>query len=138
VRVDILDVINRQGENEDRVITRVRLRVRRGRVAAPLEPKVIGVDERWTLARRGESWVLVSVDGDPIADAVLSAPLIASPSADTVRLHEASLLALSDPDPSGVRPGELVHADAPPEAGLRDLALADDRSSLRPRSSVAA
>jgi hypothetical protein len=128
-KVDILRVVDRHGETEDRVVARIRFRVDRG-PSVPLPARRMHLDERWTLSRRGEEWFLSSVAGDPLSKSVLSAPLISSPSDDTERLREASLKELTghnrQTDP---HPGELVDSDAPPQLQLSDLAVADDRFS---------
>jgi hypothetical protein len=128
-RVEILGVLNREKEGEDRVIARVHIRVRRAVRPTPIDPTVIALDERWTLARNGDGWVLASVEGDPVAGAVVSAPLISSPSQDSERLREASLRELSAEGFPAERPGELVDGELSPEAELADLAVADDRFS---------
>ena len=113
-RVDILSVVNREREAEDRVIVRVRARLTTG-----------PMDERWTLVHRGARWRLAADSGDPLAPALLQAPLIASPQDDSARLREQSLQELSGA--GAPRPGELVDTDAPPLQQLRDLAVADER-----------
>jgi hypothetical protein len=115
VRVDILGLINRAGDSEDRVVVRVRARSRRGGA----------IDERWTLVRDGDAWRLGAVAGDPLARSLLQASLIASPKDDTKRLREQSLQELSDA--GAPSPGELVDSDAPALQQLRDLAVADER-----------
>jgi len=128
-KVDILRVINRESENEDRVVTRVRFTVDRGPGYQALARK-IHLDERWTLAHHDGTWLLVSVAGDPLAGPVLSAPLIASPAADSERLGEASLRELATGSASAsIRLAELVDTGAPPEDQLRDLSVIDDRFS---------
>ena len=131
-----LRVVNREGEDEDRVVLRVRLKVRRERSKpqflgdlTPLEePTTVKIDERWTFGRRGETWYLVSVDGDPLAGPVLSAPLIPTPAADDARLTESSLRELGEADAvPGERAAELVSPSAPPGLALLDLSVVDGR-----------
>jgi hypothetical protein len=125
--VDILGVVNRAGESEDRVVVRVRARVARDRPElAPLQ--VFHIDERWTLVHEGMHWRLAADMGDPLAASLLSSPLVAAPDQDASRLHEASLEELIEPHPRGaVSPGELTDRAAPAPRRLRDLAVADDR-----------
>jgi hypothetical protein len=126
-RVDILGVVNRAGEAEDRVVVRVRARV----VRDPPEPaprQVFRIDERWTLVHEGMRWRLAADMGDPLAASLLSSPLVAAPEDDASRLHEASLEELTEPRPhGGTAPGELTDPSAPAPERLRDLAVADDR-----------
>jgi len=133
--VDILRVVNREGEAEDRVIVRVRLKVHREH-PAPLwssdpdwaEPRTVKLDERWTLGRRDKRWFLLSMDGDPLAAPVLSAPLIPTPAADEPRLREESLRELGTADRvTTVSPGELIDHDEPPMLALLDLSAVDGR-----------
>jgi predicted lipid-binding transport protein (Tim44 family) len=128
-KVDILQVVNRESESEDRVITRVRFRVDRG-PGLPVGGRRVHLDERWTLSHRRGEWSLVSVAGDPLAGPALSAPLITSPSADTERLGEASLRELAgESSGSSIALADLVDTGAPPEQQLRELSVIDDRFS---------
>lgn len=128
--VDLLGVVNRGIEAEDRVIVRVRIRIhckhpKIGLIAL----RFIRLDERWTFERRDSQWMLRSMDGDPLAGPVLSAPLIPSPSSDTDRLREESLAELAKKQNVGddsVLAG-LVGADEPPAYALPDLSIVDGR-----------
>ena len=128
--VELLRVVNRAGESEDRVVVRVRIRVRRRR--PPLNfytaPRV-RLDERWTLGRYDGRWVLLSVEGDALAGPILTAPLIPTAAHDTERLREESLaeLASAQAAPADVSPSELVAPDAPPAFALLDLSVVDGR-----------
>jgi hypothetical protein len=128
--IDLLGVVNRHDEEEDRVIARVQLRIRcaQPRVEYPgaHHPHL---DERWTLGRSGGSWFLLSVSGDPLAGPVLTAPLIPDPSADTERLREESLAEMAEAQKQGseVDLSQLVRADAPPSFALLDLSVIDGR-----------
>ncbi len=125
--VDILGVGNRAGAGEDRVVVRVRARVKRNRPElAPIQ--VVHIDERWTLVHEGMQWRLTADMGDPLAASLLSSSLVATPGDDAARLHEASLEELTESHPRGaVSPGELADPAAPSPQRLRDLAVADDR-----------
>jgi hypothetical protein len=126
--IDLLSVVNRDDEEEDRVIVRVRLRVscKHPRIGAGHHAHL---DERWTLGRSGSRWVLLSVGGDPLGGPVLAAPLIPTPSSDTARLFEESLAELADAQKVGddVALSDLVSADEPPAFALLDLSLVDGR-----------
>jgi hypothetical protein len=126
-RIDILGVVNREGETEDRVVVRVRAHVARSQPAAGL-PRVFQIDERWTLVHHGMRWRVSADTGDPLAASLLSSPLVAGPQDDTGRLREASLEELTEPHRQGAdAPGQLADPTAPPPQRLRDLAVADDR-----------
>ena len=128
--VDLLRIVNRPGEGEDRVVARVRVRVHCGRSRLDVfARRNVHLDERWTLGRRGGHWVLLSADGDPLAGPVLTAPLIPTPAYDTERLREESLaeLAAAQRVPTTIPPDELVGADQPPALALLDLSVVDGR-----------
>ncbi len=138
-KVDILRVINRRSETEDRAIVRVRLRVHRDPKASATEPgdgtllaqRVVRLEERWTLARRRGSWRLASNSGDPVSEALLAAPSIPSPVEDEERLGEAGLRELAERDHAAetLDLDELIEREAPAPARLRELATLDDRFS---------
>jgi hypothetical protein len=137
-KIDVLRVVNRELEAEDRAIVRVRLRIHRDPKALQSEPgdgtfmalRVVPIEERWTLARRGDRWSLASISGDPISEALISAPLIESPAEDEERLHEAGLRELAGRDaPSTSSLAELIDGDAPAADRLRELSVLDDRFS---------
>ena len=128
--IDLLRVVNREDEQEDRVVARVRVHVhckhpRLGLVAT----RYVHLDERWTLGRSDSRWVLLSVDGDPLAGPVLTSPLVPTPSDDTERLQEESLAELANTQKVGsdVSLSYLVSVDEPPAVALLDLALVDGR-----------
>ena len=128
--IDLLRVVNRDDEEEDRVVVRVRLRMhckypRLGSLGTH-HPRL---DERWTLGLSRGRWVLLSVDGDPLAGPVLTAPLVPDRSYDTERLREESLAELADAQKvsDDVALNELVGADEPPALALLDLSVLDGR-----------
>ncbi len=126
-RVDILSVVNREGDIEDRVVVRVRARFLRGPTAPPAMRSGL-LDQRWTLVHHRQEWRLATDTGDPLDPTLLSAPLIASPAEDTARLAEASLQELTERRrPGEPPPSELTDTAAPPLRQLRDLSVADER-----------
>lgn len=118
--IELLRIVNRSGEHEDRAIVRVRLRS---------HASTTGLDERWTLGRRSGQWTLLSADGDPLAKSLLDEPMIAGESDDLDRLREQSMaeLAQADRAPPGARLSELTSPKAPVERQLLDLATVDGR-----------
>lgn len=128
--VDLLSVVNRDDEEEDRVVVRVRVRIhcRHPRLGA-LGAHHVHLDERWTFGRSGSCWVLLSVGGDPLAGPILAAPLIPTPSSDAERLREESLadLARAQMVSNDIVLSDLVSADEPPAFVLLDLSLVDSR-----------
>ena len=128
--VDLLRVVNREGEDEDRVIVRVRVSVhcKHPRLGL-LGIRHARLDERWTLGRVDTGWALLSVDGDPLAGPVLSAPLIPNRSFDADRLLEDSLAEMADAqrvgDDAALR--DLISTDEPPALAVLDLSVVDGR-----------
>lgn len=122
--IDILRIVNRDDEAEDRVDVRVRVHVhcRHPRVGL-VATRRVHFDERWTLGRNDGHWVLLSMGGDPLAGPVLTAPLVPNPSSDTERLREQSLAELSRVQKVGddVDLSQLVSADESPAFALLDL-----------------
>jgi hypothetical protein len=128
--IDLLSVVNRDNDDEDRVVVRVRLRIHcKHPGPGTLSVHHAHVDERWTFGRAGSHWVLLSVGGDPLAGPLLTAPLIPSPSSDTERLREESLAELASAQKVGdaVALSDLVGADEPPAFALLDLSVVDSR-----------
>jgi hypothetical protein len=121
--VELLRVVNRPGETEDRAVVRVRCRP---------HGSISGLDERWTLGRQSGQWVLLSAEGDPLAKPVLDEPLIASESEDFDRLREQTMseLAHADMVPLGTPLGDLTSGTAPIERQLLDLSNIDSRFDL--------
>lgn len=127
--VDFLRVVNRPGEAEDRIVLRVRLRVRRGGQLRFGEPRKVTIDERWTLGRTAGSWVLLSIDADPLGRQALERPLVAVAWEDQDRLREQSLAELGSADASAapVDFQGVVSPDRPVSEQLRELSQLDGR-----------
>ena len=134
--VHVLRVVNREDEAEDRVVARVCMNIARDPRRSHnlpgdqtlLAARHVRLEQRWTLGRHGDDWFLLSMSGDPLSSAVMSAPLIASPVDDEDRLREAGLQELGAAGAvAGVSAGELVDSDSTPSQQLIDLALVDDR-----------
>jgi hypothetical protein len=126
--VNVLQVINRLGEDEDRIVLRVRVRFRPAHHGFA-EPRTVRADFRWTLGRVHRAWALLSVNTDPLAGRVLDGPLIVADWADQDRLREQTLLELADADivGPGVDLGSLVSAGLPAPQQLVELAHMDGR-----------
>lgn len=137
-RIDLVSVVNREQEAEDRAVVRLHLRIHRDPKASATEAgdgtilaqRTISIEERWTLARRGELWLLAAIGGDPILDVKIHSPLIASPEQDEGRVRESALreLARGEHTPTSELDG-LTGADLPTPDRLRELSVLDDRFS---------
>ncbi len=129
--IDLLRVVNRPGESEDRIVLRVRLRLSRGRRGSLRKPRTVTIDQRWTLARASGGWTLSAIEPDPLAPRLLNRPLVAGVWQDEDRIREESLLELAaaEATPSPPDPSELVSPEAPPRTQLLELAEFDARFS---------
>jgi len=128
--VDVLHVVNRGTEEEDRVVVRMHVWVRCGfPLGLFFHTRHVPLDERWTLGRIDRQWAVLSMSGDPLSGPVLSAPLVPNPSFDTARLNEQSLAELADAQKvgKGVDLSALVSPDEPPALALPDLSVVDGR-----------
>ena len=94
--IDLIGVVNRHDEQEDRVVVRIRLHLHCPHPKVGLiATRSMHVDERWTLGHRNGRWGLISMGDDPFVGPELTAPLIPTPSFDTERLREESLAELA-------------------------------------------
>jgi hypothetical protein len=127
--IDLLSVVNRDDEEEDRVAVRVRVRIHCKHPKVGTFTHHLHIDERWTFERSDRSWFLLSMGGDPLASLVLTSPLIANPAADTDRLREESFSDMADAQKVGddVDLSDLVSPDEAPTLALLDLSLVDGR-----------
>lgn len=107
---------------------RVRLHCK-NHIAGVVSTNYVHIDERWTLGYSEGRWILLSVDGDPLAAPLLTAPLVPTPASDTERLHEESLAELAHDRLRGddVPLSDLVAADERPDLALLDLSVVDGR-----------
>jgi hypothetical protein len=128
-RIDLLRVVNRPGQREDRVILRVRLRLHLERPVDLVQPRMVSVDQRWTLGRSHGRWILLSVDSDALDERLLGAQPISGEWEDQERLREQSLaeIATADRAPRGTDLSALIAPGAPADRQLIDLAQVDGR-----------
>lgn len=126
-RIRYVGLVNRTGDEEDRVVVHISARVRdrvydqAGRVLFR-DGNDKGrrlLSEYWTLAKRQGAWVLVSVETDWEGTHQLTDPLIPSPWADD-RLHDTATL--EQASASAIPAGEL--AGAVPTEFAADLRVA--------------
>ena len=124
--VDLLRVMNRDGESEDRVVIRLRTVLHAGQAKKATDTRL---DERWTLSRDGGTWKLVEFDDTPLSDELLASPQVVGAWADQRRLREHSLvdLAQAEPAASGPPSADLRDVDADPMHQLLDLSVIDSR-----------
>jgi predicted lipid-binding transport protein (Tim44 family) len=122
--VEYVGIVNREDDNEDRVCVRLsgslfdvvetkQTKVLILRKDAGSEVSEFG--EYWTLARRGDRWMVVSIEQDAEGLHNLEEPLVPTPWSDQQRLHDEAVV-------------EQAQADAPEEnvASLFSVEFADD------------
>jgi predicted lipid-binding transport protein (Tim44 family) len=98
--VEYLGLVNRAGEQEDRVTVRIEAPIRDYTVDASGQ-KLLRTDdtddtttlpEYWTLGRHDDgSWFLVSIEQDAEGSHVIQEDIVARPDADTARIHDAAV-----------------------------------------------
>jgi predicted lipid-binding transport protein (Tim44 family) len=136
--VEYVGLVNREGEDEDRVVVRIHARLddyvvdRHGNTimkAGENDPSTT-LTEWWTLHPPGERWRLLSIESEAEGRHQLDAELIPVPWADG-RVADAALVetAVADALPAGVAVAEIAPAELDPDAraAALDLALADGR-----------
>lgn len=132
-------LVNREDDDEDRVTVHLTATMddyvldRAGKKIthneSDSERRVL--EEYWTLARRGDRWMLASIEQDAEGHHHLDAEIIASPWSDS-RLQDDALVQLAGADAvvgNGVTAGELVSVDYADDAhaAALDLSLVDAR-----------
>jgi predicted lipid-binding transport protein (Tim44 family) len=139
--VEYVGLVNRADDAEDRVVVRVTATMRdvvETGDGATMNKKgsdsaVVAVAEYWTLARRGDRWMVVSIEQDSEGEHNLDAPLVPSPWSDDERAHDDARVELAQADaaPAGTDVAGLVDLDFADDAraAALDLSLVDDRFS---------
>jgi len=138
VEVAYVGLVNREGDEEDRVVVRVAATLddyvvqKNGhRIKADAaEGKYVQLREWWTLGKRADRWTLLSIEQREEGEHHLAAELVAAPEHDA-RLADESLteLAVADKVADGFEVAEIADLDFEGSArdAALDLALADAR-----------
>ncbi len=116
--IEYLGLVNREGEEQDRVTIRIEAELRDYTVDANGErllrtddtDEVTRLPEFWTLARGDDGWFLVSIEQDSEGGHVLDQEIVARPDEDTARLHDE---AVHEVAVTGAVPDEAVKDIAP-------------------------
>jgi predicted lipid-binding transport protein (Tim44 family) len=134
--VRYVGVVNREGEDEDRVVVLLSARLRDvvvdagGNVLPNEEGEVARISEYWTLGKRAGDWVVVSIEQEREGAHNLSAPIVAAPEHDSARIHAEAVteVAAADAVDSGAV-GELLSPgfSGTARAAALDLSLVDGR-----------
>jgi predicted lipid-binding transport protein (Tim44 family) len=134
--------LNRTGDADtDRVVVRVDARIkdyvvdgygRRIKRTGKLG-EVTRMREFWTLGRRGEHWVLVSIEQGAEGKHALDEQIVATPWADETGLRDEAMVeaAVADAVPEGTKIAEVADLEFSGDAhsAANDLSLADGRFS---------
>jgi predicted lipid-binding transport protein (Tim44 family) len=136
--IEYVGLVNREGEDEDRVVVRVHATLddyvvdRHGNTImkdGATSPQTV-LTEWWTLHPPGERWRLLSIETEAEGMHHLESELIAVPWGDS-RVADGALVetAVADALPAGVAVSEIAPAELDPDAraAALDLALADGR-----------
>lgn len=142
--VDVLDgpevryvrVVNRAGDDEDRVVVNLTAKLRdvvydqAGHVLPSDEGEVARISEYWTLGKRAGDWVVISIEQQREGAHHESAPLVAAPEGDDARLRAEAVMQVATAD--GVRADEAGELLSPgfsgdARAAALDLSLVDGR-----------
>ena len=137
--IQYVGLVNREDDDEDRAVVRITARLRayvidgHGRRIMRKGQKgdQVTLTEYWTLARRGDAWIVASIEQRAEGDHHLEGEIIASPWSDSERLGDESLteLAVADGLPEGFTTSDLAELEFSGDAQARalDLSLADAR-----------
>jgi len=142
--VDVLDgpevryvgVTNRAGETEDRAVVQLTARLRDvvverdGNVLPNDEGEVSAINEYWSLGKRAGEWVVISIEQEREGAHHLSAPLVAAPESDNVRLRAEAVMEVAAADTVRAdQVGELLSPafSGTARAAALDLSLIDGR-----------
>ncbi len=137
--VRYMGLVNREDDSEDRVTVHIA-----GHMTAYVQTgdgqKIlrdgaksdqVSITEFWTLARRGDGWMCVSIEQENEGKHHLDSQIIAMPEADTERIRGQAVteLAVADAVPEGFTTADLADFDF--QGGAReqalDMSLADGR-----------
>jgi predicted lipid-binding transport protein (Tim44 family) len=134
--------LNRTGDADtDRVVVRIDARIkdyvvdgygRRIKLTGKLG-EVTRMREFWTLGRRGEHWVLISIEQGAEGKHALDEQIVATPWADEAGLRDEAMVeaAVADAVPEGTKIAEVADLEFSGDAhsAANDLSLADGRFS---------
>jgi predicted lipid-binding transport protein (Tim44 family) len=138
-RVEYVGLVHRGDNQTDRVTVRIEAKLRdyvvdrRGqhikRVGQISE--TVRLREFWTLGRRENRWILVSIEQGAEGAHGLTDQIVATPWSDDQSLHDEALVeqAVADSLPDDVKPAEVadLQFDGDARAAALDLSLADAR-----------
>jgi predicted lipid-binding transport protein (Tim44 family) len=138
-KVEYVGLTHRSQPDQDRIVVRIEARLRDYVVdrqgnhlkRAGRMTETIRTREFWTLARRGEHWILLSIEQGSEGSHALRDQVVATPWSDEGALRDEALVeaAVADAVPEGTKVSEVadLQFDGDARAAALDLSLADGR-----------
>lgn len=137
VRVEYVGITNLAGQDEDRVVVRVSALtqdyvVDRSGATVTLDgmtSRTAAIREYWTLARRGDRWILASIEQELEGEHQLRAQIIAEPSEDP-RMADQSVVEMANQgriDTARIVELADLHFEGSALTEARDMSLVDRR-----------
>ncbi len=139
--VEYVGLTHKSQPDQDRIVVRIEARLRDYVVdrmgnhlrRAGRATETIRTREYWTLGRRGERWILLSIEQGAEGSHALHDQVVATPWSDESTLRDESLLeaAVAEAVPEGTKVSEVadLQFDGDARAAALDLSLADGRFS---------
>jgi predicted lipid-binding transport protein (Tim44 family) len=134
--VEYLGLVNRAEDTEDRVTVRITsttvdyVKDRNGNKITRNDATttITRQSEYWTLGKRGEAWILLSIQSDPEGRHILDSDIVATPWGDDQRLRDESITELATAE-TVENPSEYADLDfdGTARAAALDLAMVDGR-----------
>jgi predicted lipid-binding transport protein (Tim44 family) len=137
--VHYVGMVNRADDADDRVVVRVKATLEdyvltKGggeMLADGASSKTRELDEYWTLGKRGDAWILLSIEQEEEGKHQLDEEIVATPWADVKRLRDDALVegAVADKVAPGFEVADVADLDfdGGARAAALDLSLADGR-----------
>ena len=138
-KVEYVGLVNRQNAAEDRVTVRIEAKLRdyvEDRAGNHLKrtgrmSETVPVREFWTLGRRENRWILISIEEGAEGAHALNDQIVATPWADEQSMRDESMVeqAAADALPDNVKPSEVadLQFEGDARAAALDLSVADGR-----------
>jgi predicted lipid-binding transport protein (Tim44 family) len=139
VRTEYVGLENREELDEDRAVVLIEATLRawvdaggKRKMLRKGEPDdTILLSQYWTLGRRADGWILLSIEERSEGDYHLAEPIVSAPWSDTERLRDETVIerAAEDGLPAGFKTADIADLDFEGDArtAALDLSLADSR-----------
>ena len=141
--VQYVGLVNREDDDEDRVTVHIAgdmnsyVQTEDGEkiMRDGASSEAVSITEYWTLARRGDGWLCVSIEQEAEGGHHLDAPIVATPEADTERIRGQAVteLAAADAVPEGFTTADLAVFDFQGTRARGGAGPVAGRRPVRPR-----